>query len=310
MSDTVLPGGDDYFASPPSVPAPTVGATAATTTGYRPVIGQQSFADRIRAGLRLLPTCWKVLSGDPVLLLVPVVVLALGVAVVLGYAQAFGGFARLGDGGRVAVTVKSFPLLVMLTVISVVGQAVVVSAATERLQGQAGRLGPAWVTTLGQLPRLVFFGFVFAAERTVTGFLRNQRGLGGRFAAGAIDTAWDFATYLAIPVILFEDKPVFASVKRSASLVVKTFGTQLTARAVLSIALFVVSLPLLVVALFLTFTAPALGALLLVVLVIAVIVVSSALTGVLSAALYRYAVTGQVSAGFDESEMWSVFSRR
>jgi hypothetical protein len=39
-------------------------------------------------------------------------------------------------------------------------------------------------------------------------------------------------------------------------------------------------------------------------------VIGAALTGVLSAALYRFATTGLVAPGFNEAEMWAVFSRR
>jgi hypothetical protein len=38
--------------------------------------------------------------------------------------------------------------------------------------------------------------------------------------------------------------------------------------------------------------------------------VSSALNGILSAAMYRFATTGMLCAGFNEADMWSVFAGR
>jgi hypothetical protein len=49
---------------------------------------------------------------------------------------------------------------------------------------------------------------------------------------------------------------------------------------------------------------------LLVAIVLAAIAVSSALNGILAAAMYRFATTGLLAPGFNESDMWSVFAGR
>jgi hypothetical protein len=139
--------------------------------------------------------------------------------------------------------------------------------------------------------------------------LRGKRWSPGTLAANAIDRAWDFATFLTIPVLLYEDLPVFAAVKRSGTLVAKRWGVQLTARAALSAALFVLAIPVLVIGLLVAVYSAVLGVLVIVVAVAGMFAMSAALTGVLSAALYRFGTTGLVSAGFREADMWSVFSR-
>jgi hypothetical protein len=171
-------------------------------------------------------------------------------------------------------------------------------------------LSSAWVTTLGQLPRLVYFGIVLAGERTLTSLLRGKRWSIGTLAANTIDRAWDFATYLVIPVILFENLTVFGAVKRSGQLVASRWGTQLTARSVMSASLFLVSLPLIVLAVVLAAYSMTAGIGLLIVVVVLIVVASSALNGVLSAAMYRFAVTGLVVPGFREADMWAAFGRR
>lgn len=300
---------DDYFAGslPPEQPS---SASVATVPVAHAPVGRLGFFDSVRAGFQLLPTCWSVLAGEPALLLIPLVVLVVSVAALLGYADLLGGIGQLATGNKYSTAVRVFPIAALCSAVASVGQAVIVSAATDRLQGKRPSVAAAWATTLGQLPRLVVFGIVLAGERTLTSLLRGKRWSPLTVAANAIDRAWDFATFLVIPVILFEDVPVFAAVKRSGRLVASRWGTQLTARSVLSLSLFVACLPLIVIGVLLCTVSPALGIALLVLVILTVVVVSAALTGVLSAAMYRFAVTGLVVPGFTDADMWAAFSRR
>jgi Family of unknown function (DUF6159) len=317
---------------PPTAPGapPTTGTTlspdeqqmlaSSTATAWSHLHGSPSsyspssrlgFINSVRVGFQLLPTCWSVLSSQPSLLIVPFLVLVAGVLSVLGYADILGGSSHLVGSNKYSTAVRIFPIAAFVTAIGVVGQAVVVAAATNTLQGHRNTLSAAWVTAGTQLPRLVFFGVVYAGERTLTSLLRGRRRWSiGTIAANTIDRAWDFATFLTIPVLLYEDLPVFAAVKRSGSLVGKRWGVQLTARSVFGIAMFVVMLPVLLIGFLLISVSPVLATVVIIVGVLAMVVTSSALTGVLSAALYRFSVTGQVAPGFSEADMWAVFSRR
>jgi hypothetical protein len=280
-----------------------------TPSSYSPS-GRLGFMNSIRVGFQLLPLCWSVLAQQPSLLFVPLIVLVAGALAVFGYADAFGGAANLLGPNKYAAAIKVFPLLAVVVSMSVVGQAVIVAAATDSLQGHRTTLSGAWVTAGSQLPRLVLFGVVYAAERTITSLLRGRRWSLGSIAAGTIDRAWDFATFLAIPVLLYENLPVFRAVARSGKLVASRWGVQLTARAVLNVALFIVVLPLIIVGVVLSSVSAVLGAVVLVAAVLGMFAASGALTGVLSAALYRFGTTGQVAPGFSEADMWAVFSRR
>lgn len=276
------------------------------TPSFHPVSSRLGVFGSISAGFRLLPTCWTALMADPAMLLVPLAVLFVGLAAAGGYIVAFGGFAHLFAGGRGGVTVKTFPLAVVLCVVSVVGRAVVVADATQRLQGAKPRIDRAWALTLTRLPALIGFAIAQAVEGAVTNALRGSAG--GRLAANVADRAWDFATFLAVPAILFENVGPLASVRRSGKLVASRWGTQLTAQAVLSFAIAACTIPLVLLAVVVTAANAAAGIVLLVLVVLAAIAVSSALNGILSAAMYRFATTGLLAPGFAEADMWSVFS--
>jgi hypothetical protein len=283
-----------------------------TPQGPRWLLARLTFMSSVRVGLRLIPVCWSVLTQQVSLLLVPFLVLAAGALAVTGYTEAFGGYAALTSGTKYVVAFRLFPILAFVGAIGSIGQAVVVAASTDILQGSRTSLGKAWLTTANQLPRLLVFGVVLAGERTLTSLLRGRKGWSpGDLVADVIDRAWDFATFLAVPVILYENLPVFESVRRSGKLVRQRFGSELTARWVLGLALFVFSLPLVLLALVVMYKVSiSLGMLMIAVIALAVTIFGSALTGVLSAALYRYAITGLVAPSFTEADMWAAFSRR
>jgi hypothetical protein len=301
-----------YFAGgePPPPPMTVAERPAAPGPAHYPTVGRLGFGASLRSGFQLLPTCWSVLAGEPALLLVPLVVLVVTIGILLGYADLLGGVGQVVTNNKYSTAVRVFPVLALTSAVASIGQAVIVSAATERLQGKPSTLSSAWTATLGQLPRLVFFGIVLAGERTLTGLLRGKRWSIGTLAANAIDRAWDFATFLVIPVILFEDVPVFAAVKRSGQLVASRWGTQLTARSVLGLALFVVCLPLFVLGFALCTVSVPIGVGFLILVLVADMVLAAAMTGVLSAAMYRFAMTGLVVPGFREADMWAAFSHR
>jgi hypothetical protein len=70
------------------------------------------------------------------------------------------------------------------------------------------------------------------------------------------------------------------------------------------------TIPLAIVAIVVASSNAALGIALIVAILLAAIAVSSALNGILSAAMYRFATTAMLAPGFDEADMWSVFAGR
>jgi hypothetical protein len=286
------------------------GAMGVVTTGrsgHYPVGGKMSFFERVGAGLDLAKTCWSVLRSEPMLLLVPLTTLLVSAAVIVPLVILFGGPAD-PQSDRALAIVQTFGVGVVLAVIGNVGSAVVVSAATSRLEGLRPDLKKSWAVAFSRLPQLAGLGVIMAAERTLTNTLRDSAL--GRIFAGLVDRAFDFATFLAIPVILFEGVGPFRSVKRSGELVASRWGSQLVARGLLNLAVFVCAVPLLVAMVLLgAVFSPVVALVMLGVWLLLVVAVSTALSGILSAAMYRFAVTGLVVPGFREADMWRVFAR-
>ncbi len=284
-----------------------MGVGSAGRPGHYPVGERMSFFERFSAGLDLAKTSWSVLRDEPQLLLVPVMTLVAGAIVLVPLFLLTGGLADPSTQ-RVLAAVEGFCLMAALAVIGNVGGAVVVHAATTRLEGLRPDLGKSWAQAMAKLPQLAVLGVVMAAERTLTNTLRDSAW--GKFLAGLIDRSFDFATFLAIPVILYENVGALGSVKRSGELVVKRWGPQLVARGLLNLAVYVCALPFLAVLLLVGWlVAPVVGIVLLCIGLVVVVAVATALSGILAAAMYRFAITGLVVPGFREADMWRVFSR-
>ena len=111
-------------------------------------------------------------------------------------------------------------------------------------------------------------------------------------------------------MILFENAGAGRSIKRSGELVASRWGPQLVARGLLNLAVYVCGLPFLIALLLIGWMiSPVVGIVLLCLGLLIVVAVSTALSGILSAAMYRFAMTGLVVPGFREADMWRVFSR-
>ncbi len=277
--------------------------------GY-PVGEKLGFFGSITAGWGLVRSCWRVLSEEPDLLLVPIVMIAAAAVICAGYGTELGGFASLAGHNRYDVVLHLFPLAVLLAVVAVLGQAVVAAAALDRLDGGSGGLARSWARVLGRFPTLIVFAVMFAAERTLTqGVLRGRSRILNAVADG-VDNAWDFATFLAVPAILVEDLGPLAAVRRSGSLVRQRWGAQLVARGIIGRLVGLCALPFVLLALWALSVAVAAGVAALVLTLLVVVVVDATLMAILSAAMYRFATTGALATGFTPDGLTCVLARR
>lgn len=140
----------------------------------------------------------------------------------------------------------------------------------------------------------------------------------GKIVASLISTAWSVITFLVIPVLIVENVGPIEAIKRSGSLLKKTWGEQIIGNfgvsmisfAVMLVALLVVGLP---VFLIVNLTG---GSTLMIALGVGIVVIVlaviglffSALNGIFQAALYKYATEGTAGDLFDDNMIGGAFS--
>jgi len=254
----------------------------------------------------LIKLCWGVLQQDKELIVFPIVS---GIAVVIvtlsfivpgiftGYWDSFSG-----DNGNIPASMWALIVLFYLVeyLVIIFFNAALVSAAMVRLKGGDPSLGDGLRGAWSHIGAILGWAAISATVGLVLQALRERGGIAGVIAAGLGGMAWNIITFLVIPVLVVEGVSPIQGIKRSASLLKKTWGEQIIGNAgiglifgLIGVAIAVVGITLgvLVIGAGVTWA----GVAIIVVAVLAVVIVamlSATLRGIYSAALYQYAVGG------------------
>jgi len=246
-----------------------------------------------------LSNSWKmmkasatVLKLDPELLIFP---LLSGVAVVLVTATFIVPFALIGEG----------------------------FGALENLDENVGYLGYA----VGFLYYLVLYSLIFFFNTALVGATMIRLDGGdptvadglnfiGRIVIGFLGLSWTLVTFLTVPVLVTKDVSAIDAVKESATVFKRTWGEQVVANVGMGFATFVIFLLMGLVAVPLIILTSSIRVLVLPLVLsfaggfLLLILVSSALKGIYSAALYRFATTGDAGEHFSAEMMEKAFRPR
>ena len=274
---------------------------------------------RISNTITLAKVSWKVLRKDRELLLLPVlsflasiVVLALLWLPTLSAIDTSGLADESGDPGAVLIVVGVISAMAM-SIISVFFNGALVAGAHERLSGGDPTVRSALGRALSRLSGLLPWAIITGTVGLILQAARERAGWMGRFVVNMVGMAWQTATFLVVPAIVIDDHGAVSGLKASAALLKRTWGENIAARVGFGLLGIVAIIPAVIV----LFATGALGGAALVVGILLavpylalVVVVLTALNAVFQTALYLYATTGSVPAGFDDSNLQASFSTR
>src|SRR5437870_1801345 len=108
--------------------------------------------------------------------------------------------------------------------VSIYFNAAVMGAAMIRLNGGDPTVSDGLKVANQNLKRIAGWALVSATVGLVLRAIAERFGVIGRIVAGFAGVAWGIATYLVVPVLIFEKIGPWAAVKRSGSLLRKTWG--------------------------------------------------------------------------------------
>jgi hypothetical protein len=268
--------------------------------------------ERIRRGFRLLGASWEVLRSDKELLLLPV----LSFVAIAAATLAIGGLAWVGGLGRER---ESLGLLdyVFLAIfyfvayfIGIFFNAAVVGAATIRLQGGNPTLSDGLRLAASRTGKIAGWAAISATVGLILRSLEERFGFLGDLIIGLIGVVWGAITFFVVPVLLYEPVGSIEGVKRSASLFKQRWGEQFTGNVAIGLVLFLVAIPIVLVAVLIGYLSMPVGVVVGVLAIGALIAVGSALTGVFQAALYRFATTGEAGGAFATTDLHQSFKPR
>ena len=272
---------------------------------------------RLSNAWRLSKASWQVLSHDRELIAIPIVA---GIGAILAFLAIVGpGVLLLGDGGEDssgnwALWVLGALALVVATWISAVGQATVVAGAAQRMDGGNPTIGSSFEVARTRLGRILEWAVLATVVSIVLDQIEERLGILGRVISWIGSVAFTVMSFLALPVIVFENVGAIDAFKRSSQLLKATWGEQVAFSFAIGLLGFLLALPAILVGGLLLATGvvvlQAVGVLAAVAWIALVMAVTSALSAVFKAALYRYAVGKPVDPAFSPSDLSGAFQRR
>jgi hypothetical protein len=253
----------------------------------------------------------RVLSADKELMIFPALSAVMLVLVTAAFALPI-ILAKSAEGileGVGAYVIGFLFYLVSYFVIFFCNSALV-GAAMIRLRGGDPTVADGFRIAFSRVGVIFGYALVAATVGMILRAIQERAGIIGRIVVGLMGMAWNLATFLVVPVLVVEDVNPIDAVKRSAALLKKTWGEQViggfSLGAIMFLAtllLFLVFVPLIILAI--ASESPVMIGLVIGGFVISLLLLSlvnATLSGIYTAALYRFAAEGQVSQGF-ESEM-------
>jgi hypothetical protein len=283
---------------------------------------------KIRRSWELVNASWAVLKADKELALFPVVS---AVLVAIAIAIIAGGFTIVtGDGAReiadrfddnsnrswtIGDIVTLFIIYFVTVLIATFFNAALIGATLKRLRGGDPTFRDGLKVASGRLGSIVGYAAIAATVGVVIQLIRSRSNALGDIAGGVLNVAWGVATFLVVPVLVAEDVGPADAIRRSGSLLKKTWGEQIAGNFSLGLIGFLATLVVALIGALLIALAAATGstiviggAVTLLIIAIAVIaVIFSALNAIYKAAVYEYAADGIAASAFGQDALANAF---
>jgi Family of unknown function (DUF6159) len=201
-----------------------------------------------------------------------------------------------------------FVFLLYLTTysIAIFFNVTLVSIASDRLAGGQATLNDGLQAAWNRKWRIFQWALLAATVGMLLKMFQRRLGFLGRIITGMIGFVWTLASFFVVPLLAAEDMGPVEALYRSSQLFRETWGEEIVGGFSFGLIFVLLALPGLLLPLLgarLGQTGTIAGFAVAVIYWLLLGAVSSAAQGVFVAALYRYATTRQVSAGFQLDDL-------
>jgi hypothetical protein len=227
-----------------------------------------------------------------------------------------GAFERsIAPGDETAYMVFLFLFYLVQYFIIFFFNSALVGAAMIRLDGGDPTVRDGLRIARSRFVQILGYAALAATVGLILRIIEERAGFIGRWIAGLLGLAFTVATFLTVPILVSREVGPVEAVKESAALLKKTWGENIIGNGGMGILFFLFYLAVIGIGFVFVFGVsqtgnPALIVLTLAMVVLAVVAVAlvqSALQGVYSAALYRYASQGDAGGSFSTSLLGEAF---
>lgn len=192
-----------------------------------------------------------------------------------------------------------------------------VGAALIRIKGGDPTVKDGFGIANSHLKAILGYAVISATIGLVLRWL-SERGSLGRLAASLFGLAWNLATFLAVPILVAEEVSPIDAIRRSTELLKKTWGEQIAGNFSIGLIFGLIFVAVFILGIAGFMAASSSGSMFLTAAIVIVLVlvllglglVSSALGGVFSAAVYSYTTTGSAGQFFREDLVKGAFREK
>lgn len=277
--------------------------------------------ERLSNSWELVKASAAVLRADSELLLFPVISAVLSILLVITFvvpAVLGGAFASgVGDGAGLSAAGYAgvFLFYVLQYFVIFFCNTALVGAAMIRLRGGDPTVADGFRIAASRIQPILGYAFIAATVGMVLRALSERSGVLGRLVVGLVGLAWNLATFLVVPVLVVEDVGPIEAIRQSAGYLKRTWGEQIVGNVGMGVVFGLISLGTLAAGVVLLAAAAATESAFLIIFVaaclfmafVAIALVSSALSGIYAAAVYRFAAEGEAGGFFTPAMVRSAF---
>lgn len=268
--------------------------------------------EKFQRSWALMGESFRVLAADKRLLLFPVLS---GIAVVVvSVSFAIPVFASGTFGSGEAITGGQYGIMFLFYLanyfVIVFFNSALVYCASVCLSGGHATVKDGLKAAWDRVGTIFMWALVAASVGLALRIIEDRVEKLGKIIAWVLGTAWTLMTYFIVPVLVFEDLGIVDSVKRSTSVLKRTWGEEIMSGFSFGLVWLVAIVAGVVLAYGVTMVHPLLGIAVGLVYFLAVAVVGAAVKSIFTVALYRYASQGEVPQGFTPELVQGAFISR
>jgi len=186
-----------------------------------------------------------------------------------------------------------------------------------RLDGGDPTLGDGLRIAFARLPKIIVYAVIAATVGMILRWISERAGIVGQILGGVLGFAWSVATFLVVPVLVVENVGPFEAIKRSTAYLKRTWGEQLIGNVGIGLVFGLLTMLVIFVGgalLFFLFQASVtlglIGVVALILLVGVLALIGSALSGIFTASVYRYATKGDGGSMFNNQVLATAFRQK
>ena len=270
---------------------------------------------RFQNSLALFKASAQVLRTDKQLVIFPLVSMLAMFLVIISFAVPAlltvyftGGFEdhprNTPMAAQIGLAALTFGFYLVQYFVIIFSNVALVGAVMIRLKGGTPTLRDGFNVAASRTGAIFGYSVICATVGVILKYISEETGIIGSLISRIIGTAWSVATYLVAPVLVMEKVGPIEAIKRSTGLLKKTWGEQIIGGAGIGgvMGLILLGVLVLFVSLFAACLVTSQVVLMFVVVFIFIValtmllLISSTMTGIYTAAVYLYAEEG-ISAG-------------